>query len=140
MTSLHETLPLLERTVPTFADKLDGVAREAAQCEEAARTLVEDLQKKRARATELAAEAHRALVQLDTEAGGARASLASALAAAEASLERMTARLETAADAVGDGLSAAGAAINGLQAALTDASGRAASERTQSIATLEGLE
>jgi uncharacterized phage infection (PIP) family protein YhgE len=124
MTSLHETLPLLDKAVPTFGPKLQAAADLAENAEDAARGLLEHLQEKKARASELLAAVTTAMGTLDAAAEGGADGLRTALTAMQSALAKAQQRLDDGADAVKDGLALTASALSALQDRVTEATSR----------------
>ncbi|HET9315720.1 MAG TPA: hypothetical protein VFQ51_09025 [Vicinamibacteria bacterium] len=127
MTTLKETLPLLEKSVPTFPGKLAEVEKESDACAEAVRGLLEDLQKRKARAEELASEVRTALIELRSSTQTRTSQLQTALQAVEAAVAAASQALDAGADTVKDRLAAVAGALDAFEDRVLEAQSRSMS-------------
>jgi len=121
MTSLSETLPILNDAVPALPTKVDEVAKEAAAFEQSARTAVSDFQEKRQQAEALVDQVRQALQGLHEQAASEQQGLEAALHSLDQEVEQETQAVDQSVSDLHTAGYQAHAAFAGLQAEVTHA-------------------
>jgi ABC-type transporter Mla subunit MlaD len=124
MTSLHETLPILESAVPAIAPKVAAVGQDAEAFQQAVRDLLENVEEKEGQARELLTRVQAALDAVHDGAEQMNRSLGESLEAAEGAVDEA---LKALADGRGElraALQSAGGAMDDLKTNVQDGGGR----------------
>ncbi len=139
MTSLHETLPILDGAVPAVAPKLEGVAQDAAAFHKAVRDLMENLAEKESQARELLGRVQAALAAVHDGAERMDAELGRSLEAAEGAVEEALQALAEGRGELRTALQSAGDAMDDLKTHALDAGGRMESAQQDAGQALDRL-
>ena len=126
MTSLEETLPILDEAVPALPDKVEAVANESQAFEAAAREALADFEQRRAQAKALFEQVRHALEDFEAQANHERQGVEQVAQALPAAAEKT----RQAADSGAQELKTAGQAADAALAALTTRLGQG-SDRTR---------
>jgi uncharacterized phage infection (PIP) family protein YhgE len=140
MTSLHDTLPILEKGVPAIAPQIEAVAREAEEFRKAVAGLLEDFSEKADAAADLLAQVTDGALTPLHEGAAEHAELvertvAAATAAVREAVQALTggqADLRAALDGAGD-------AMEELGGEISEAQNRTRSAQEEAVQALDGL-
>ena len=124
MTSLHETLPILESAVPAIVPKIEGVTQDGDAFQQAVRDLVENVEEKEEQARELLARVQAALTALHDGSETMGRELGQSLEGAEAAVEDALEALAQGRGELRAALQSAGDAMDDLKTHVQDGGGR----------------
>jgi chromosome segregation ATPase len=139
MTSLSETLPILDEAVPALPAKLEDVAKEADAFRQAAGEAVAELQGRRAEAEALVAQVREALESLQEQAREDEKRVADAARALDDTASEQLRELEQVTGQVTTEGGEARTALGALESQLDSATQRAETAHQEARAALEGL-
>jgi chromosome segregation ATPase len=124
MTSLFETLPILEKAVPTVPGKFEEAARDGQAYVQAVRAFLDHIEDKHHNATEMRQQVQNVLEALEQQATEEHGQLDTALTALEHALEEALASIQGDEGEVKAALDTAGTALDELKTDLTEAATR----------------
>src|SRR5262245_51203703 len=111
MTSLFETLPILDKTVPTVPGKFEERAQDGKAYVEAVRTFLEHMEQRRTALTELRTQVNNVLDALGEQATEEHGQLDAAFKALETAVEEALSAVQTDEGEVKDAADATGKAL-----------------------------
>jgi chaperonin cofactor prefoldin len=141
MTTLKETLSLVQAMAPALSGHLAPILQEGTKVQQSVQAFLHDLEEKRAEAAQDLAQLHAALLELKAEAADEHAHLDAGAQAVEAALQESLHAMETDEGELNHGVDAVGAATRGLESHLTEggSSARAAEgDAKQALTSLAG--
>jgi chromosome segregation ATPase len=139
MTTLEETLPILDREVPAVVPKLAAVAEDAASFEAAVRDLLENVSEKEEQARELLSRVRASLTALEDGTGEMHDQLRQALDAAETAVEAALSALNDGQGDLRSALQTAGEAMEDLKTQVQEAGTRTEAAREDAGQTIAQL-
>lgn len=140
MTSLQETLPLLDRVVPALPGKVEAVSREADAFERASREAIAGFQERRSAAEGLIEQVRQALEAIRDQAAGARESVEQAARDLRETSEQAGQEIEEGAHDLQAKGHHASSACDGLKSHLEQGEGRTRSALQEPHAALDALD
>jgi chromosome segregation ATPase len=139
MTSLFETLPILEKAVPTVPGKFEEAARDGQAYVQAVRAFVGRIEEKHHAVTELRHQVQNVLDALEHQASEEHGALDTALKALETALEQALTAIEHDEGEVKTALDTAGHALDALKTELTEAGTRTKTAEEHTATEFEQL-
>lgn len=140
MTSLQETLPILDQAVPALPGKVEAVAREGDSFEKAAREAIAGFQGRRTAAESLVEQVRQALNGLRDQAAGERDAVEQAARAARDTAEQEAAGVDEGADALQPAGDHARSAFEALESHLDQGADRTRSAHQEAHTALDSLD
>ena len=139
MTSLQETLPILDKAVPELPAKVAEAAKGAEQFEAAIKDLLENIEEKEGQARELLARTRAALAAIEQTATEGRDAVDEATSAVETAIEEALDAVATGRDEVRDALETTAGAMEDLSSQLVDAGSRTESAQEDAAGAVKDL-
>jgi len=140
MTSLQETLPILDQAVPALPGKVEAVAREADTFEKAAREAIVGFQETRAAAEGLVEQVRHALEALRDQAASERQDVEEAARALRETAEREAQGVDEGAESLPPAADHARSAMEALESHLEQGADHTRSAHEEAQAALDALD
>lgn len=139
MTSLYESLPILDKTVPTVPGKFEEAAREGQAYVEAVRAFLQRIEEKHHVATDLRQQLQAALNALEQQATDEQGALDTSLKSLEKTLQEALSAVEEDEGEVKTAADATGRAMEALKADLEGAGDRTRAAQESATGEFEEL-
>lgn len=140
MTSLQETLPILDLAVPALPGKVEAVAHEADSFEKAAREAVAGFQQKRAAADALVEQVRQALEAVRDQAAGERQGVEEAARALRETTEEEAREIDASTDALRAAGGQASSAFEAVQSQIDQGGDRTRTAHGEAQSALDALD
>jgi hypothetical protein len=140
MTSLTETLPILDRAVPALPEKIEAVAREADAFDQAAHQALASFEQKREEAEDLVEKVRQALAALHDQAVGEKQPLEESVHAVQQTATEATHQIDAAVGELEGSGDHAETAFGALETHLVQAGERTRTAQEEARHALEALQ